>query len=737
MIRPEFIVERLRRYMPDADMEMVWRAYAFAARCHRGQKRVSGEPYLSHPLEVANILTEMKLGHVSVATGLLHDTVEDGDTTMNDIVSLFGAEVASLVDGVTKISLLQFSTREEQQAENMRKMILAMSKDIRVILIKLADRVHNMRTLGFLKPEKQRRVARETMDLYAPLANRLGIGWIKTELENSAFLYLHPHEYADIKTRVERAAGEREEYIGKIMAEVRARLETEGLKGVEVMGRPKHYYSIFAKMRRQKISFDEVFDLMGVRVITNTKPECYAVLGMLHSMYKPIPGKLDDYIALPKENMYQSLHTTIVGQQGKPVEFQIRTHTMHLINEEGIAAHWRYKEGAAKEGKHDEQILWLRRLLEWQKDVKDPREFLEYVKIDLFPDEVYVFTPNQDVKALPLGGTPIDFAYAIHTDVGNHCVGAKVNGKLASLRHELKNGDIVEILTSAQQKPHRDWLKFVKTSKARTKIASFIRMEEKSRAMELGRELLEKELLKLGLNPQVYLDEKKVLPTAQASGYMSTEGLYIALGVGKAKAAHAVARLAPKEAAAARDKAGSLATALKKLILRAPAAVPGTAVRVQGVDDVLIRMAGCCNPVPGDAILGFISRGRGLIIHTADCPSASGIDPERRVSVEWSLPEKEKEKRRHRVALVAEIEDKPGMLHEVSGVMAHNNVNIHEARSEPTTGGKAAITMTLEVADLGQLQNIMNAVKRTPGVLNVERLRNRRGAAGKQPKKPS
>ena len=534
--------------MPDADFEMVWRAYAFAAKVHKGQKRVSGEPYLSHPLEVANILAQMKLGYISITVGLLHDTVEDGDTTLEDISELFGDEAMALVDGVTKLSLLQFSSQEERQAENVRKMILAMSKDIRVILIKLADRVHNMRTLHYLKPAKQQVIAKETLEIYAPLANRMGIGWIKTELENNSFKYLMPKEYADIKTQVDRVESERGEYINDIVEQVSARLEKEGTEA-SVHGRPKHYYSIFSKMRRQGISFDEVFDLMGVRIIADAKHECYAILGLLHSMYKPIPGKLDDYIALPKDNMYQSLHTTIVGPEGKAVEFQIRTKVMHLISEEGIAAHWRYKEGGAREGKHDDQIVWLRRLLDWQKDVKDPREFLEFVKIDLFPDEVYVFTPNQEVKALPRGATPIDFAYAIHTDLGRHLIGARVNGKLASLRQELKNGDIVEALTSSQQKPNRDWLKYVKTSKARTKIASYVRQAEKQRASELGRELLEKELVKLGLDTREYMGRNRLTPPAQASGYMSMESLFVALGLDKLKVSHFLSKLAPRETA--------------------------------------------------------------------------------------------------------------------------------------------------------------------------------------------
>jgi GTP pyrophosphokinase len=733
MIRPEFIIESMREYSPEADVDMIWRAYAFAARCHKGQKRVSGEPYLSHPLEVANILTQLNMGHVTVAVGLLHDTVEDGDTSLEEIKELFGEEVMTLVDGVTKISLLKFPNKEEEQAENIRKMILAMCKDVRVILVKFADRIHNMRTLHYLSPARQKAMAKETIDIYAPLANRLGIGWIKTELENNCLMYLHPAEYKSIKEMVSKVEAEREGYIGKIIGEVGAKLKETGVDA-QVMGRPKHYYSIYSKMASQKISFEEVFDLMGIRLITKTKKDCYAALGLLHEMYKPIPGKLDDYIALPKQNMYQSLHTTIVGPMGKPVEFQIRTQAMHLIAEEGIAAHWRYKEGhAAREGKHDDQILWLRRLLEWQKDVKDPRDFLEYVKIDLFPDEVYVFTPNQDVKALPHAATPLDFAFSVHTDIGLHCVGAKINGKLAPLRQDLKNGDIVEILTNAQHWPNRDWLKFVKTSKARTKIASFLHQAEKSRAVDLGREFLSKEIAKLGLDPGVMMAEEKLLPPAQASGYMSQESLYTALGLGRIKMNHFLAKLAPVQMAAI-HKQGILATAIKSLIGRKEEKGKKSGVSIQGMDDLLIRFAQCCNPVPGDAIHGFISRGRGLIVHTVDCPNALtiGRDSDRRVDVNWDI----KSPTTRVVMISVETEDRPGILAKVTGAIADLNSNITDAHV--VTGeknDKGYINISLEVADLDHLRKLMNSVSKIKGVISVERVKDRTAfTGGKKPK---
>lgn len=709
--------------MPDADLDMVWRAYAFAARWHKGQKRISGEPYLEHPLEVANILAQMKLGHISITAGLLHDTLEDTIATPDEIKQNFGDEVWRLVDGVTKLSRIEESSiQEERQAENVRKMILAMSEDIRVILIKLADRIHNMRTLDFLKPAKQRKIAQETIDIYAPLANRLGIGWIKTELESAAFKYLFPREYSDVKRKVEQVEAVRDSYIKSLVDEIRSRLLEEGVKA-DVKGRSKHLFSIYMKMEKQKISFDEIFDLLGVRIITNTNLECYTALGVVHKMYKPIPGKFDDYIGMPKENMYQSLHTTVVGPEGKAVEIQVRSQMMHHINEEGIAAHWRYKEGGAKEGKHDEQILWLRRLLDWQQEIKDPREFLKFVKIDLFPDEVYVFTPKQDVKALPKGATPIDFAYSIHTDVGHFCIGAKINGKLASLRHELKNGDIVEILTSQRQRPSRDWLKYVKTSKARSKISAYIHHTEKQRATSLGGELLEKELAKLHLDPGEYVKEEKLLPLAQAAGYASLEALFTAIGFGKVKAYQFIKKLVPKEALDKKEKR-SIAGAIKKLIVRSPKPEKLAGIRIQDMDDVLIRFAHCCDPVPGDKIHGFISRGRGLIVHTVDCPNAInlGVDSDRRVTVDWDV----KDARSHLVMISVKTKDRTGMLAKVSSAIADNGVNITDATIHTDEKKRGHIYISVEVKNLSQLQQIMNSVMREKGVISVERIRDRR-----------
>ena len=729
MIRPEYIVEELSRYMPDADCDMVWRAYAFASKCHKGQKRVSGEPYLSHPLEVANILTAMKLGHISITVGLLHDTLEDTETSPNEIKDLFGEEVSMLVDGLTKISKLKFSSQEELQAENVRKMILAMSKDIRVIMIKLADRIHNMRTLHYLDKAKQKSISQETLEIYAPIASRLGMGWIKTELEDASFKYLWPDEYSEIKQNVIRVEKQRNQYVNLIVKEVEEFLYNEELS-VSVAGRPKHYFSIFEKMRRLKISFEEVFDLMGVRIITSTKQECYLILGLLHSLYKPIPGKLDDYIALPKANMYQSLHTAIVGPEGKAVEFQIRTQGMHMVSEEGIAAHWRYKEGSPLNQEHDDQITWIRHLLEWQKDVDNPREFLEYVKIDLFPNDVYVFTPKQEVKALPKDATPIDFAFSVHTELGQHCIGAKVNGKLASLKQKLKNGDIIEIMSNEQQKPNRDWLKVVKTSKAKSKINSYIRQEERKRALEIGREILEKEIRHLGIDPHKLMEENKVLPPAQAIGYMSVNSLYTALGLGKVKVSNFLTKLAPVETAKAAKSKQSFTDAIKRFITRTPKPTKPQGIRVKGIDDVLIRFAKCCNPVPGDNVLGFISRGRGLMVHSVDCPNAItiGLESERVVAVEWDT-EKEK-KNSYKVGIEVETQNKPGVLAKVTAVMADENSNITDVNLSVKDEQTGIVSITLEVANLAQLQEMMDAVMKVNGVKNVKRVKNKHSSRG-------
>ncbi len=724
MIRPEFIVEELRRNIPTADFDMVWKAYAFAARCHKGQKRVSGDPYLNHPLAVASILAGMKLGHVSISVGLLHDTIEDTLAEPEEIIELFGDEVYQIVEGVTKISTINPVPTEAAQAENTRKMILAMAKDIRVILVKLADRLHNMRTLHYLPPEKQKKIAQETLDIYAPLANRLGMGWIKTELENLSFFYLWPKDYREIKRNVETLEAEREKYLAGMVSELEEKLKAGNID-VTVTARPKHFYSIFRKMRRQNISFDEVYDIMGIRIVTANKMLCYPALGIVHEIFKPIPGKLKDYIALPKANFYQSIHTTVIAPGAKPVEIQIRSEEMDIICEEGIAAHWRYKENKtsptrkAKEEIHDEQIVWLRRLLEWQKEVEDPKEFLEKVKIDLFPDEVYIFTPNQEVKSFPKGATPVDFAYAVHSDVGHHCIGAKVNGKLASLKQSLRNGDIVEILTSSKARPSRDWLKHVKTSKARTKISSFLYQAEKQRSIDLGHELLEKELTRLGLDLKKKMAPARLQEAASSVGHATKESLFSAIGLGRISISTVIKKIVPKEIL---EKAtGDLKVTLKK-----PSAESVTGVRIRDVEDLLIRFAHCCSPVPGDDIIGFISRGRGLIVHTADCQNVKnlgiGPDSERRVNVSWDI----KQVGKHQVMLKIVTNDKTGMLAKVSTAVAGQGSNITSAATRQGKDDKGSIYLTVEITDLKELNSVIQSIKKEPGVYSVDRIRDRK-----------
>ena len=619
-VRLEDIVERIQKYNPDADVDLLRRAYIFSAKVHQGQTRLSGETYLNHPIEVAAILAGLKLDAATVAAGLLHDTIEDTTATPEEIKEMFGAEVAGLVDGMTKLSRMELQSREQREAENFRKMIVAMAKDIRVILIKLADRLHNMRTLKSLPPEKQRRIAQETIDIYAPLANRMGISKIKIELEDLSFMYLNPEIYEDLVRKVNKRRIERESYINELIEIVKQQLGEHGYKG-EVKGRPKHFYSIYQKMLKQGIAFEDIYDLIAIRIITDTKVNCYAILGLIHSLWTPVPGRFKDFIGVPKSNLYQSLHTTIIGPKGERVEFQIRTEEMHRLAEEGIAAHWRYKERSAISLRDEKQYAWLRQLLEWQKDVPDAKEFMETVKGDLFPDVVYVFTPRGDVKELPLGSTPVDFAYSVHTDIGHQCVGAKVNGKIVPLKHELRNGDKVEVTTQTGHTPSRDWLKFVKTSRAKTRIKAWLKIDERRRSMLLGKELFEKELKKHELSPSKFLKSEELLGVAKELSQNSIDDLLAAIGYGKVSA-HVVAnKLAPDKVHIEPVPKKSLKSFFKK-----PAAKPASGgMKISGMDNMLIHLSKCCNPVPGDKILGFITRGRGVSVHTADCPNIGDL----------------------------------------------------------------------------------------------------------------
>ncbi len=697
---------------PEADLTLLQRAYDFADRVHEGQERVSGEPYLSHPLAVAEILLDLKMDVESLAAGLLHDVVEDTHASLEEVKLDFGKEIADLVDGVTKLSKISFSSKVEHQAESLRKMVLAMSKDIRVILVKLADRLHNMRTLEPLREEKRRLIAGETLDIYAPIAHRLGIYWMKAELEDLALRHLDPDVYLDLIAKVAKKRLEREKDINEVIGILRQKLTEVDIRA-EITGRPKHFYSIYKKMRDQHKEFDEIYDLTAVRVITESVKDCYGSLGVIHSLWKPIPGRFKDFVAMPKSNLYQSLHTTVVGPVGEPVEIQIRTHEMHKTAEEGIAAHWVYKEGRAALDPADKGFAWIRQLLEWQRDLKDSREFLETVKVDLFPDEVYVFTPKGDVKSFPKGATPIDFGFGVHTDVGLTCVGAKVNGRLVPLRYELQNGDIVEILTDPKHHPSRDWLKLVKTPRARGRIKQWIKTEEKVRSIRLGRDLLEKELRRIGVSPAQTLRPESLMKMLTRYGFSAPDEFFATVGYGKLSPRQALAKLLPPEELPPEAEVKTDRKARQR---------PDEEVTLLGADDLLIRFARCCSPLPGDEIVGFITRGRGVSVHSADCPNADQLlyDPERKISVSWDAAPKTAHQVKIRVTIG---KDRPGILAAISTAISASKINIAQADVRVTEDRKGLNTFTLEVSDLKQLQSAMGAIRQIDGVMGVERIR--------------
>ena len=711
MIRLNDIVDRVLSYHPEADVSLIEKAYVYSAKAHAGQVRLSGEPYLMHPLGVADILARMRLDVFSITSGLLHDTLEDTETNLDDLARLFGSEVSHIVDGVTKIGRFEFSTHEERQAENMRKMILAMADDIRVVLIKLADRLHNMRTLNYHGVGKQRLIARETMDIYAPLAGRLGIDWIKTELEDLAFSYLDPDVYEEIVSGLKRNEEERERYIKEVKDVIQEKLAELDLEGT-VSGRPKHIYSIYKKMIAQNLDLEHIYDIIAFRIILHSIRECYEALGVIHSSWKPIPGRFKDYIGMPKANMYQSLHTTVIGPYGERVEIQIRTEEMHRIANEGIAAHWVYKEGKSIPENDSKRFTWLRQLLEWQQDLKDPREFLETVRVDLFPDDVYVFTPNGDVKAFPRGSTPIDFAYSVHTEVGNQCTGAKVNGKLVPLKYELKNGDIVEIITSSKHVPSKDWLKIVRTSRARTRIRHWIKTEERERSIALGREICEREFRKHGLNFNQYLNSEEFFQVAKSFSLQKVDDLLASIGYGKISALQAIGKLTslvePEEKA-------------EELLVERPERKERPSHRggvlVKGADDILVRFAKCCNPLPGEQIAGFITRGRGVSVHRADCASLLSSGFERRIEVEWDRDAEEV----HPVGLVVICANVKGMLAAISGTLSNHDINILQANVRTRVDNRAECKFVVEVRDTDHLLGAMAAVRKIKNVIDVQR----------------
>jgi GTP pyrophosphokinase len=715
MIRFEDIYETVKRHYPEAELEVLRKAYVFSGIEHKGQTRASGEPYLVHPLEVANVLAELRMDPKCVAVGLLHDVLEDTLTTPERIKEHFGADVLHIVEGVTKISQIPFSSSEERQAENFRKLLLAMVDDIRVIIVKLADRLHNMRTLQYLPEERRVRIARETMDIYAPLAGRLGMSKIKNELEDHSFQYLDPAVYRELAARVEERRKRAIEFIERIKVVVAEKLKAAGLDAA-LEGRIKRLYSIHQKLRRQRIELDQVYDFVALRIVVPTIPDCYAALGVLHNLWRPVPGRIKDFIAMPRPNGYQSLHTSVISDEGHPFEVQIRTKDMHRIAEEGIAAHWKYKEGRSGPDKDDQAFSWLRQLLEWQQEVKDPHEFLNSLKLDLYPEEVYCFTPRGEVKTLPRGATPIDFAYGIHTEVGHQCVGARVNGKIVPLRYKLKNGDIIEILTAAGHNPSRDWLGLAVTNKARSKIRHYLNTAEKQQALDIGKKHFERELRRYDVAVK-RLDPARVEALAHDLGVgTKLDDLYAAVGYGKVSMRQVLAKLLPadKLEAPAPEKPTPIADAVKRLLR-----VGDDGITVKGEGDLLLYRAKCCNPILGEPIVGYITRGKGISVHSQKCPNVVNLmyDPERRIPVEWERGAEGA----FEVRIAVEVEDRPGLLAAITAVLASMNTDIRTAEAKTFDDHTASIDMTLRIQDLKHLEKVLKSIKGVSGVIDVER----------------
>ena len=719
------LVAKAREARPRDDVASLEKAFRFASQHHKLQTRASGEPYMIHPLMVAHILADMRMDVVSLETGLLHDVVEDTSVTVEEVRKTFGEEVARCVDGVTKLSKLDFFSAEDRQAESFRKMLLAMVNDLRVIIVKLADRLHNMRTLGHLpQAERRERIARETIEIYAPIAHRLGMGKMRGELEDLAFRHLDPEASAEISRTIETHRETSEAFLHKIRQTVESELRREGIPA-RVDGRVKRAYSVYQKMKRQKINMDQVYDLLALRIVTDSVKNCYAALGVIHNEWRPIPGRIKDFIAIPRPNLYQSLHTSVIGPEGRHFEVQIRTEEMHRIAEEGIAAHWKYKEGRKGPAADDQQITWLRHLVEWQSDVQDPGEFMSTLKVDLYPDEVYTFTPRGRVIVLPRDATPIDFAYAIHSEVGEACAGAKVNGRIVPLRYTLRNGDIVEILTQPGHQPSKDWLALVKTARARNKIKHLINANEHTKAIEIGQKYLEKEARRLGVQLGKLGDEQ-LQRAAGDYGYAKIDDLYAGLGYGKMSARQALQKMAPEhfageaeEASTAADTAADVAPAVG-----APLRDDGDAViKVRGVDDLMVYRAKCCNPIRGDAIVGYVTRGKGVAVHSKMCPNVQNLmyEVERKIDVEWARNTADP----FPVKIMVHTDDRPGLLAQITSILSSDNTNIRslEARTESHANSDGAlIEMTVDVRDKKQLEKLVSAMRRISGIRDVERL---------------
>ena len=721
MIRFEDIYETVRGHHPDSNLDVLRKAYLFSAVEHKGQTRASGEPYLVHPMQVAALLADMRMDPVCVAVGLLHDVLEDTLTSPERLGEYFGADVVRIVEGVTKIGKISFSSTEQRQAETFRKMLLAMVDDIRVIMVKLADRLHNMRTLAYLPEDRRVRIARETLDIYAPLAGRLGMSKLKNELEDHAFQFIEPDAYVALTAKVAQRRQRAVAFIDDVKDVVAGKLEAAGLEAT-LQGRLKRLYSIHNKLKRQRIDLDQVYDFVALRILVRTIPDCYAALGVIHNLWRPVPGRIKDFVAMPRPNGYQSLHTSVISDEGHPFEIQIRTFEMHRVAEEGIAAHWKYKEGRTGLDRDDKAFHWLRQVLEWQHEVSDPTEFLNSLKLDLYPEEVYCFTPRGEVKMLPRGSTPLDFAYAVHTEVGHQCVGVRVNGKMVALKTRLRNGDIVEVLTSSGHKPSRDWLNIAVTNRARSKIRHYLNAAAKQQALEIGRKHFERELRRYGLSTRKLLGEQeKLAAVAQDLGLGGrADDVFIAVGYGKLSPRQVLARLLPEEAlkAAQPDKPRPLAQAVKRLLRTGPARV-----KVKGTDDLLIYRARCCNPIMGEPIVGYITRGKGVSVHSRSCSNVVSLiyDPERRIEVEWDRGRDVAEDEAFDVRLAVEVEDRPGLLAAITGVLAGSRTDIRNAEARTFDDRTASIDLTLRIQDLKHLEKVVRAIRGVAGVIDVER----------------
>lgn len=729
----EQVIEMAAHYMNKEHLAIVEKAYTFARDAHKEQFRKSGEPYIIHPIQVAGILAELRMDPSTVASGFLHDVVEDTPVTLDDLKAEFGEEVAMLVDGVTKLGKIKYKSHEEQQAENHRKMFIAMAQDIRVILIKLADRLHNMRTLKHLPTQKQRRIANETLEIFAPLAHRLGISRVKWELEDTALRYLNPQQYYRIVHLMRQKRDERERYLQDVIDGVNDNLEELNIQA-DITGRPKHIYSIYRKMSIQQKQFNEIYDLLAVRIIVSSIKDCYAVLGIIHTRWKPMPGRFKDYIAMPKSNMYQSIHTTVIGPQGEPLEVQIRTTEMHQIAEYGVAAHWAYKEGKVVNAKtsFDNKMTWFREILEYQNEADNAEDFMESLKLDLFSDVVYVFTPKGDVYELPNGSVPLDFAYRIHTEIGNKTIGAKVNGKIVTLDYQLKTGDIIDILTSKHSYgPSRDWLKLVKTSQARNKIKQFFKRQTKEENVEKGRDAVEKELRQSGYDPKDYLTNPHLEQVAAKLNFSHEDDLFAAVGYNGLTPVQVANRLTEKERREreAEQETEKLLTQFENKVSNSEAnneklkIKHNAGVVVQGVGNLLIRLSRCCNPVPGDEIIGYITKGRGISIHRKDCPNVQSIEEERLIEVEWEAADLQA-KNDYNVDIEVYGYNRNGLLNEILQVVNSLTSNINGVNAKVDQNKMATLVLTLQIHNINHLQRVVDKIKQIPDIYAVRRLMN-------------